>query len=397
MYFLGHFITSMAYRLGSTSTMAWGIAAFVALIFTLVGALRHSESKKGIWYGIICGFFLWILVGELLNHQGVFNIVAPEVLPVLIAYSSIVALLTLKRYVSISISYALGHFGCIWLNHFIVVNEVQLLQDQKPETFKLVIISTGLLFFFLALFLFFKLIKSKIEKAYIAYALFSFIFLWSVVEITQIFHFVPGYTYFSYWVGKLSHPASRNIESFTERYAWDCDETKELAHVILKGLPGYITLKDITARVDKRLKAENRDSVNETILCQAVDEVISTEVVSYYNTLIKRYADRYKRESKTSIQAPGARGVKTISVPNKYQWESTDTHELANYLLSRIPVYLSQDLTKRLDQRLKDENKIKVDEELFLQVFKESVSFKMITRYNHKINMDKLQYKSKES
>jgi len=55
MYFLGHFIMTMAYRYGKVPTIAVGILSLVIAIFTLLKAAHTSTESL---QGSLCGCFL---------------------------------------------------------------------------------------------------------------------------------------------------------------------------------------------------------------------------------------------------------------------------------------------------------------------------------------------------
>mgnify|MGYP001820546589 CR=1 FL=1 len=210
MYFIGHLSMSTVYRLGTTATTVFGSVSLLAVIFTLWKAAGRSESAKECVYGIVAGFFIWCFAGEFLEHEGILEIAALKSAPLLILYLLTTSLILYKQYLSIGVRFALGHFASVWLLHFILVNQADILQYTYPEVFNTSIILTGIAFFLSALFTIFKTLVTQSERASVAYLLLSFILVWAIVETLQVMHIVPDYTYYAYWNRKLS-PGTKHV------------------------------------------------------------------------------------------------------------------------------------------------------------------------------------------
>jgi hypothetical protein len=357
MYFIGHFSMSMAYRLGPTATVACGIISGAAIIFTFFKAAGRSEGRKEIHYGIISGFFIWCFFGEFLEHEEIMVIAGTEAFPALVAYILIASLIVYRRYVPIGTRFALGHFGCVWLLHFILVNQGEVLQVKHPEAFHISIIVTGLVFFLTALFFFFKLIGERNEGAFVAYLLLSFIFFWATVETLQVMHIVPDYTYYSYWIKKLSpgsqapththyfdqnrkdtlytsrkgtfipvsnmgatHESTHALESvrrqeevmknlfqpsdnlkkniayLKDHYTWKDKETQDLACYLLERFPALLAMDDATRKLDEMMKQKGREVVNKETLCTFMAECFLTTTLDTFKNLLKKYAQQFKEE-----------------------------------------------------------------------------------------------------
>ena len=447
MYFIGHFSMSMAYRLGPTATVACGIIAGAAIIFTFFKAAGRSEGKKEIDYGIVSGFFIWCFFGEFLEHEKIMAIAAIEALPALAAYMLIASLIVYRRYLPTGTRFALGHFGCVWLLHFILVNQAEVLQVKHPEVFHVSIIVTGLIFLLTALVLFFKLIEERSERAFIAYLLLSFIFFWATVETLQVMHILPDYTYYAYWTKKLSTgpqastymhffdrnridtiytsqkgtftPASqkgapygsmqalggvrtgkevmkkllqssdnrkKKIASFKEHYAWENKETREQAGYLLEQFPAPLSLDEFTRKLDVAMKQEGREVVDKATFCTVMRKSYVTATVDTFKHLRTKYVQQFKEEKVINgdYYIPESGSLDTVHVFDKvkekitfvreyYDWENEETQELACYLLERFPsLLLPGDLMKRVDEKMKEENKNRVDEALFFQTMEET-------------------------
>jgi hypothetical protein len=447
MYFLGHFGMSMVYRLGPTATVACGIVSCAAIIFTFFKAAGRSEGKKEMHYGIFSGFFLWCFFGEFLEHEGIMAIAVIETLPALAAYMLITSLIVYRGYLPTGTRFALGHFGCVWLLHFILVNQAEVLQVKHPEVFHISIIVTGLIFLLTALFLFFKLIGERSERAFVAHLLLSFIFFWATVETLQVMHIVPDYTYYAYWTKKLStgsqaptythyldrkrmdtHYTSRkesfipvsqkgapyvsvqalggvrtgeevmkslfqssdslkkNIASFKEHFEWENKETQEGVCYLLERFPVPLSMEDFTRKLDETMEQGGREVVDKKTLCKVMEESYVSATVDTFKNLRKKYVQQFKEEKviNRDYYKPESGSLHNVHVFNKvkekitfvkesYDWEKEETQELACYLLERFPsLLLRGNLIKTVDGKLGEENKNTVDEALFFEAMEET-------------------------
>jgi hypothetical protein len=447
MYFIGHFSMSMVYWLGLKATIACGIVSCAAIIFTFWKAAGRSEGTKEIHYGIFSGFFIWCFFGEFLEHEGIMAIAATEALPALAAYILLTSLIVYRRYLPTGIRFALGHFGCVWLLHFILVNQAEVLQVKHPEVFHISITVTGLVFLLTTLFLFFKLIGERSERAFVAYLLLAFIFFWATAETLQVMHIVPDYTYYSYWTRKLSPgskapthinyldrnrtdtlytsqketfmPLSQKVAtyesmqalrsvrireevmknlfqssdnlkkkmaSFKEHYEWENKETQESACYLLERLSVPLSMDDFTRKLDETMKQECREEVDKKTLWKVMEESFLATTLDTFKKLLKKYVQQCK-EGKVinkDYYKPETGSLKNVHVFDKvkekitfvrecYNWENEETQELACYLLERFPsLLLTGDLIKIVDGKMEEENKNTVDEVLFFQAMEET-------------------------
>jgi len=340
---------------------------------------------------------MWVFFGEFLEHMGVLGIVDPGFFPVLTAYVLIVFFCVYKKYLPVGVSFALGHFGCIWLLHSIGIYQAELLKPQHPEAYQMLRSATGVIFFLTFLFLAFKLFKARSERAQVAYTLFAFIFLWSVVETLQVFHIVPDYTYYSYWYRTLSPGTPRSygnslmvksekmIETFKESCPWDREETRNLAGYLLKKIHFILAVEDLSERLRDRMRKEKREKVDEAILCQVIEESVAARTRANFNSMVEIYVQEFK-EGKPVFRTnhasggeelngllPDKSGEKIASFKTKYRWASEEARKFAGFLLEKLPFPLvTDDLSKRLDEKIKEENREKVDEILFCHVMEES-------------------------
>ncbi len=398
MYFLGHLSMSTVYRLGTTATTVFGSASLLAVIFTLWKAAGHSESTKECVYGIVAGFFIWCFAGEFLEHEEILEIAALKAAPLLILYLFTTSLILYKKYLSIGVRFALGHFASVWLLHFILVNQADVLQYTYPEVFNTSIILTGIAFFLSALFTIFKTWVTRSERASVAYLLLSFILVWATVETLQVMHIVPDYTYYAYWNRKLSpgtkhvslsEKANKKIELIKNRYVWDNKQMQDRACSFLTRLPSPQFLDDFSSRLEMTMKKQNRKNIDEALFYKVIKDSFVTTTTSTFDNLLQATVQQFKddisqnrgqneavliQQNPFTIQA--ARAKKLTFIREHYRWENSSTLELACYLLSKFSIQFlsSNEFIKSLDNKLVQAKKDTVDENFLCQVMRESFS-----------------------
>ena len=398
IYFLGHFIMSTVYRLGTTATLVFGSVSLIAIILTLWKAAGHAEGTREIVYGIVAGFFIWCFVGEFLEHEGILEIAALKAIPVLTIYLLTTLFILYKKYLALGVRFALGHFGGVWLLHSLLVNQAEVLQSNYPEIFSVSITITGFTFCLMALFMICKTLRARGERAFVAYLLSSFILAWATVETLQVMHIIPDYTYYTYWYRKLSEDskhapftemADKKIKLIVDCYVWQNKEMQERAYSFLKQLPSPYFLDDFRSRVDQAMKNENTMNLDETLFYRIMKESFVATTTSSFDDLLKASVKQFKEGVsqnqnlyKTAVVGHGtslfqAKGTEKIHfIKEHYRWENTDTLKLACHLLSTFSIqFLSHDgLIRRLDNKLIETKKSTVDETLLCQVMKESFS-----------------------
>ena len=398
MYFLGHLSMSTVYRLGTTATTVFGCASLLAIIFTLWKAAGRSESTKECVYGIVAGFFIWCFAGEFLEHEGILEIAALKAAPALILFLLITSFILYKQYLSIGVRFALGHFASVWLLHFILVYQADVLQYTYPEVFNTSIILTGITIFLSALFTIFKTLVTRSERASVAYLLLSFILVWAIVETLQVMHIVPDYTYYAYWNRKLSpgtkhvslsERAHKKIELIKKRYVWDNKQMQDRACSFLKRLPSPQFLDDFSTRLERTMKKQNRKNIDEALFFKVIKDSFVTTTTSAFDNLLQATVQQFKddilqhrsqkeavliQQNAFTIQA--ARAEKLTFIREHYKWENSATLELACYLLSKFSIQFlsSNEFIKALDNKLVHAQKDTVDENLLCQVMRESFS-----------------------
>ncbi len=395
IYFLGHLSMSTVYRLGSTATLVFGSVSLIAIILTLWKAAGRAEGTREIVYGIVAGFCIWCFAGEFLEHEGILEIAALRTMPLLAIYAPTTLFIIHKKYLPIGVSFALGHFGGVWVLHSILVNQVEVLEFHNPQLFSVSITITGFTFSLMALFMIGKAVKACGERVFIAYLLSSFILAWATVETLQVMHIIPDYTYYTYWHRKVSgdsppasfsETADKKIKLIVDCYIWQNKEMQERAYSLLKQLPSPYFLDDFKGRVDEAMKNKNKMNLDEPLFYRIMKESFVTTTTSSFDNLLKKSVKQFKEgvsknqnrytpavfeKGVSPLQAKGAE--KMAFIKEHYRWKNTQAFELACHLLSTFSIqFLSHDgLIRRLNNKLFETKKSTVDETLLCQAMKE--------------------------
>jgi hypothetical protein len=396
MYFLGHLSMSTVYRLGTTATTVFGCASLAAIIFTLWKAAGRSESVKECIYGIVAGFFIWCFAGEFLEHEGILELAALKAAPLLILFLLTTSLTLYKQSLPMGIRFALGHFASVWLLHFILVNQAEILQFTYPELFKTTITLTGFVFFLTALFTIVKTLITQSERGFLAYLLSSFILVWATVETLQVMHIVPDYTYYTYWRRKLSpatkpvslsEKANKKIELIRKRYVWGSKQMQDHACSFLKRLPSPQFLDDFSIRLERTMQKRNRKNIDAALFYQTIKKSFVTTTTSSFDDLLKATVQQFKEDisqnrdqyevalvQQNPFQMQTSSAEKLTFIREHYRWENNLTLELACHLLSKFSIQFlsSNEFIRRLDNKLVQAKKSTVDENLLCQVMRES-------------------------
>jgi hypothetical protein len=396
IYFLGHLSMSTVYRLGATATLVFGSVSLIAIILTVWKAAGRAEGTREIVYGIVAGFCIWCFAGEFLEHKGIVEIAALKTTPLLAIYVLTTLFIIYKKYLPIGVSFALGHFGGVWVLHCILVNQMEVLQFHNPQLFSVSITITGFTFSLIALFMIVKAVRACGERVFVAYLLSSFILAWATLETLQVMHIVPDYTYYTYWHRKLSgklppasfaETADKKIKLIVDRYVWQNKEMQQRAYSFLKQLPSPYFLDDFKCRVDEAMKEKNRINLDEPLFYRIMKESFVTTTTSSFDNLLKESVKQFKEgvpenphlyysavfgKESSPLQAKGAE--KMTFLKEQYRWENTEALELACHLLSTFSIqFLSHDgLIRRLDNKLLEKENSTVNETLLCQVMNES-------------------------
>ncbi len=377
MYFLGHFLMTMAYRFGDLSAVIAGTVLGAAIIFTGFRASGGTGGARQAFYGIFCGVFLWAFTGEFLEHQNILAIAAPAALPALIAYVCAVLLVVYKKQLPVGIRFALGHFGFIWLMHYILLYEVEELKIHNQGLYDVALPFTGVLFLTAFMYLLYRIFRTKSALAHIAYALFAFICGWSTVEVLQAEHIVPDYTYFSYWAQKLlpfeqdaQVATAEKIDGLINSYEWEKPETKKLAAYLLRSRMLFpADIEDIGKRIDEKMQSERAALVNEELFCQAYKETfLYGKVVNHMGKKLLQYVREY-RENHTAAGFSGRLPENIQAVIDKYTWDNDQTKGLAAYILSKITESIAGDFDIKLQETTSAVPGQKVTETMFCNAF----------------------------
>jgi len=229
----------------------------------------------------------------------------------------------------------------------------------------------------------------------ITYLVLSCIFFWATVETLQVIHLVPDYTYYSYWIKKLT-PGSKTSTSthYFDRNRTDTRYTFSegtFIPVSRKGAP-YVSVQAPGPA------AKQEEVIKENFVSATVDTFkhLLTQYAHQFKVEKVINGEHYKPASGSLHGVPVCDRVreKITFVREYYDWENEATRELASYLLERFPsLLLPGDLIRRVDKKMEEESKKKVDEALFLRAMEETFLVTATVTADNPVTRDARQYK----
>lgn len=174
------------YRLGIPGLVALGGlligASAVALYLT---ALNSQNEEKASFLGVLSGLLFWALLGEILEHVGLFDLASWKMLP-LLALSWLI-FETVSRYLPSGVSLAGFTFNLIWLLHALMINQFEFLGKHHWSTY-----IGAILFGMAGLAAAVSLRKTQRPAKFLKLFLLCFLFLWGIVEYTWAWRLLPG-------------------------------------------------------------------------------------------------------------------------------------------------------------------------------------------------------------
>ena len=394
-YFLGHFCMSFVYGLGAPATGAAAAVLCAAVTITLWKASAcPGDGREAVW-GIFAGFFLWCLLGELLEHEGILSLVSPAAAALLVPCVLLIVYVIYRSLLPVGLRFALGHFGCVWLLHAVLVNQAEMLKQHHSPLLSFSVPALGLAFLLIALLMLVKTVRARSDNARLAFLLPSFIFFWATVETAQVLDIAPDYTCYAYWSGSkapgsrcspLEETMDQQIAEMGKRYAWEDQQTKHRADTMIRGLPSPHFIDDFRARLERQLPKGGGKHVDEKLFYRIMEESFVHTSASAFEQALTACIGQFKsaalsgRAPQPDCAAyPGGGSSRldpdgTIAlIKERYQWESLYTRELAGYLLNRFSIQFltGNEFIKKLDDVLARENTDRLGETLFCRAMQE--------------------------
>lgn len=394
-YYLGHFCMSMAYGLGPAATTVMAAVLFAAVVVTLWKASGCDKAKKQALWGIFAGFFLWCFFGEFLEHERILSLVEPDAALLLLPFMLLIFYLIYKKLVSVGMRFALGHFGCVWLLHAILVNQTAMVKNHNPTLYAISTTAIGLTFLVIALLMLLKTLRARSDNARLAFLLSSFIFFWATMETLQAMDCLPDYTCYAYWTGDnaserktyvLEETVNKKIAQMENRYTWIDQQAEKRACTLIKGLPSPHFIDDFTARLEQELKNRGEKRLDEKIFYRTMEKSFVRTSESAFDHLLNACIQQFKE---ASVPGPSPQLVPAACpggnpsredvdgeiafIQERYNWDTLHTRDLAGYLLRRFSIQFltGDDFTQRLDETLEQETTDTLGEELFCRAMKE--------------------------
>ena len=395
IYFLGHFCMSMAYGMGLPATNALAAILFISVVVTLWKASGGAEKKKEAVWGILAGFFLWCFFGEFLEHERILSLVTPDAAVMLIPCILLISCIIYKRAVPIGMCFALGHFGCVWLLHALMINGEKVLQDYIPALRTVFAAGTGLVFLLISLLMLYKTFRAGSNNARLACMLPSFIFFWATMETLQAIDVLPDYTCYAFWTGSSAsgtktcpreETVEKKIAQMKKHYAWKDQQAEKRAWALVNKLPSQHLIDDFAQRLEQRLARAGGTHIDEGVFYRVMEESFMESGTSAFTRLLKARIQQFKaaavpgRESHPEYAAYPA-GVsysedmeeKTAFIQERYTWDTVRTRHLAGYLMNRFSIqFLNGDeFIKKLDSLLEGAKTDTLTEEMLCRAMED--------------------------
>lgn len=223
----------------------------------------------------------------------------------------------------------------------------------------------------------------------------SFIFFWATLETLQAMHRVPDYTYDACWTKKLS-PGSKasTATQYFDRNRTDTYCTSPRGRFI------PASQKGVPCGSPQALGGVRTGE-------EVMEESFVGATVETFKHLLTKYVQQFKGEKVINgdYYKPASGSLHSVPVFDRvrekitfvrefYDWENEATRELASYLLERFPsLLLPGDLIRRVNKKMEEESKKKVDEALFFQAMEETFLAIATVTLDNLIKRDAQQFK----
>lgn len=176
-----------AFRAGTAATAAAGLGFLILGIGLLVPSLGWPDSRKANYFAMLSGLFLWAAIGEAAHKLGFADLAAREMLPPLVCFVLLLAVVALRTHLPGALVFSAGHFAAIWVLHFVMIYEFEVLGGESWVTR-----ATCPLCALIAVASAFAMTKTKTDTRNMAWSLMLLLFSWTVLEYAWAWRLLPG-------------------------------------------------------------------------------------------------------------------------------------------------------------------------------------------------------------
>lgn len=181
-------------RLGKIAYLIAGLSLVFGGIYLLLSAGRFkSDPYKSNILAVLASISLWGFVGEFLENADLYvNHASIEIarwnhLPVLLISIFTFFYLLKSKFLPVFLLFFLGSFLGIWVLHYVMILEIEVLSSTSPITY-----STFGIFLAGSIFCGQKMMRSDRVNESMAYALGTLYLGWSLLEFMWIWRLIPG-------------------------------------------------------------------------------------------------------------------------------------------------------------------------------------------------------------
>ncbi len=186
--FAGTYIALIGvYKLGTGATIIMGLIFLGLGITFLFFSITTSDTRKGNYYGIFSGLFLWAVLGEVVEKLGIIAIAEWQMFPLLALFTFLIALIGIKRYLPAGLLFSLGGFNAIWLLHFVMVNQFELGGETSWITYP-----SCAIFILLVILFGYRMTRAETDNENMAFSLALLLTSWTVLEYIWGWKLLPG-------------------------------------------------------------------------------------------------------------------------------------------------------------------------------------------------------------
>ena len=175
------------YRFGTMATIIMGLILLGLGIAFLFFSITTSDTRKGNYFGIFSGLFLWAVLGEVVEKLGGIAVAEWQMFPLLGWFTFLIALLGIKRYLPTGLLFSLGHFNAVWFLHFVMINQFEFMGRTSWITYP-----SCAIFILMAILFGYRMTRAKTDSENMAYSLALLLIGWTVLEYIWGWRLLPG-------------------------------------------------------------------------------------------------------------------------------------------------------------------------------------------------------------
>lgn len=188
IFFAGTYMALVGiYRLSTVAIIIMGLIFLGLGIAYLFFSITIPDVRRSNYCGIFSGLFFWAVLGEVVEKLGGIAIADWQMFPLSSWFTFLIALLGIKGYLPTGLLFSLGHFNAVWLLHFVMVNQFELMGRTSWITYP-----SCAIFVLLAILFGYRMARAETDSENMAYSLALLLVGWTVLEYIWGWRLLPG-------------------------------------------------------------------------------------------------------------------------------------------------------------------------------------------------------------